>query len=79
MYFEVHSAEYFEYDDIHVKYEIHMPADCKLIDGSAQLKGCTHSSQRSTINGQWLIGHCHELIFSCPLQSLLNGMIFMQF
>lgn len=75
IYFEIQSVEQFEYDDIHVKYTIHMPAACKLIDDAGQLNGSTHSSQRNAINGQWLIGHCHELVFSCSLDCLLNGKV----
>lgn len=68
-------AEHFEYDDIHIKYEIHVPDDCQTIDGTAQLKGCTHSSRRSAIDGCWSFGYCHELTLSCRLDCLLHGTV----
>lgn len=66
-------AQRFEYDDIHVKYEIHIPDECQTIDGRTQLSGCTHSSQRNLIDGCWLIGYCHELTLSCKLDCLFKG------
>lgn len=74
-YFEIQMAEHFEYDDIHIKYEIHVPDDCQTIDGTAQLKGCTHSSRRSAIDGCWSFGYCHELTLSCRLDCLLHGTV----
>lgn len=72
--FEIQMAQHFEYDDIHVKYEIHIPDDgCQTIDGQTQLSGCTHASQRNLIDGCWLIGYCHELTLSCKLDSLFKG------
>lgn len=73
MNFEIQMAKNFEYDDIHIKYEMHLPDNCQTIDGSAQLKGCTHSVRRNTIDGCWLIGFCHELTLSCKLDCLLSG------
>ncbi|XP_055304970.1 tectonic-like complex member Mks1 isoform X2 [Sitodiplosis mosellana] len=70
LYFEIQMAENFEYDAIHIKYEIHLPDDCQTIDGMSQLKGCTHSSRRDAIDGCWLIGYCHELTLSCRLDCL---------
>lgn len=71
--FEIQMAQHFEYDDIHIKYEIHIPDDSQTIDGRVQLKGCTHSSRRNAIDGCWLIGYCHELTLSCKLDCLLKG------
>lgn len=71
--FEIQMAQHFEYDDIHVKYEIHIPDECQTIDGRTQLIGCTHASQRNLIDGCWLIGYCHELTLSCKLDGLFKG------
>lgn len=74
-YFEIQQAQHFRYDDIHIKFEVHLPDDCHTIDGQAQLKGCTHSSRRNAIDGCWQIGHCHELTLSCKMDCLLKGKI----
>lgn len=68
-------AKHFEYDSIHISYEIHIPDNCNTIDGTAQLKGCTHSSRRNVIDGCWSFGYCHELTLSCRLDCLLQGMV----
>lgn len=74
-YFEIQMAKHFEYDSIHISYEIHIPDNCNTIDGTAQLKGCTHSSRRNVIDGCWSFGYCHELTLSCRLDCLLQGMV----
>lgn len=69
---EINTAEYFEYDNIHIKYQITLPNRCELIDGD--LTGSTHSSHRSNINGIWLIGYCHELNILCRHDYQFDGM-----
>lgn len=72
-YFEISTAKHFEYDDIHIKYDISLPDACDIIDDNGQRKGSTHSSRRNRCNGRWLIGYCHELTISCKLDYLFTG------
>lgn len=69
---EIQSAQDFEYDNIHVKYEIILPNKCTLVNGN--LIGSTHSSSRSLIdNNVWLIGHCHEINILCTPNYQFDG------
>lgn len=55
---EIITAEMFEYDNIHVQYEIKLPNNMKLVEGF--LEGSTHSSFR---NGKiWHFGYCTSLV-----------------
>lgn len=55
---EIVQAKNFEYDNVHVQYEIKYPNFMKLVDGSAV--GATHSSSKR--NNVWNFGHCHSFV-----------------
>jgi hypothetical protein len=57
---EIINAENFQYDNIHVQYEIKLPKNMKLVEGA--LEGSTHSSFRGDEN-IWHFGYCCSLVF----------------
>lgn len=76
--FEIKSAKYFEYDNIHVRYHITLPNKCIIINnnnGNALqsqkciIEGSTHSSLRcqneNSAEDIWKFGYCHELDILC--------------
>lgn len=69
---EIETAKHFEYDCIHVKYRVATPERCEIIDDN-QRTGSTHSSQRNSLTGVWLIGYCHELDILCHHDYRLDG------
>lgn len=69
---EIETAKHFEYDSIHVKYRVVTPNRCECINDNER-SGSTHSSQRNSLNGVWLIGYCHELDLLCHHDYRLDG------
>lgn len=74
LFFEIKSAEYFEYDNIHVRYRISIPSGCTIINDGYALplqkigdctEGSTHSSLKCHTDGVWKFGHCHNLNVLC--------------
>jgi len=57
---EIISAENFEYDNIHVQYEIKLPKNMKLVEGL--LEGSTHSSFKRN-EKTWHFGYCCSIVF----------------
>lgn len=69
---EIETAKHFDYDCIHVIYRVVAPNRCEIIDDSERT-GSTHSSQRNSLTGVWLIGYCHELNILCHHNYRLDG------
>lgn len=57
MLLEIVDGENFEYDNIHVQYEIKIPNYARVIDGETE--GSTHSSLK--YENKWNFGHCHSI------------------
>ncbi len=56
---EIVKGKGFEYDNIHVQYELKLPKYVKVLEGKDELVGSTHSSLK--YDGSWNFGHCHCL------------------
>lgn len=72
LFLEIESAERFEYDNIHVRYNIVLPNRCELLDGLTE--GSTHSCRRGAVSqGRFNIGYCHELMILCNTDYQWDG------
>lgn len=56
---EIVKGQDFEYDNIHVQFEINLPKYVKVVEGLDELAGSTHSSLK--YENSWNFGHCHCL------------------
>lgn len=70
-FMEIESAECFEYDNIHIRYNIVIPNRCKLVDGLVQ--GSSHSCRRGHLQDRINIGYCHELMILCSADYQWDG------
>ncbi|XP_055842045.1 tectonic-like complex member Mks1 [Episyrphus balteatus] len=73
---EIQKAEGFEYDNIHVRYHIHLPERTILEEGL--LNACTHSSQANSA-GVCGFGHCLEIQLLCEEDFKLEKMCHVYF
>ena len=76
---EIKLAERFEYDNLHVRFNVHLPDRCEITNDSDGLYGSTQSSTKIrnsssdlSIN-KWHIGFCHELDICCKDDFQYNG------
>ncbi|XP_035912690.1 Meckel syndrome type 1 protein homolog [Anopheles stephensi] len=61
---EIVAASDFEYDGIHIRYRVELPADVKMVNKDSQLAGSTQASKQ--LNNRWHFAHCHELLLRLP-------------
>ncbi len=73
LFIEIESAEGFEYDNIHVRYNVVLPNRCELLDGITD--GSTHSSRKGPVNESTNIGYCHEMMMLCHTDYQWEGKI----
>lgn len=71
LFLEIESAECFEYDNIHVRYDIVLPKRCELLDG--MLQGSTHSCRSGASQERFNVGYCHELMILCNADYQWDG------
>lgn len=71
LFMEIESAECFEYDNIHVRYNIVLPNRCEVLDGL--LQGSTHSCRKGHCTERFNVGYCHELMILCDTDYQWNG------
>lgn len=74
LFLEIKTAEQFEYDNIHIRYNIVLPNRCEVIEGLVQ--GSTHSFRRGPGQRQYNVGYCHELMVLCNTDFEWNGQWF---
>jgi Meckel syndrome type 1 protein len=55
------SAKNFEYDNIHIRYQLNVPQQCKVLEGN--LRGSTHSSKK--LGNLWNFGYCCDWSLQC--------------
>lgn len=77
LFFEIESAECFEYDNIHVRYSIVLPNRCELIDGL--IEGSTHSCRKGSCQRRFNVGYCSDLMILCNTDYQWNGKFFLLF
>lgn len=70
-FMEIESAECFEYDNIHIRYNFVIPNGCELVDGLVQ--GSTHSCRKGSLQDRFNIGFCCELMILCSTDYQWNG------
>jgi hypothetical protein len=56
---EIIDGKHFEFDNIHVQFEIKIPKFVKIVEGI--LDGTTHSSYKND-DGSWNFGYCHCIV-----------------
>lgn len=71
LFLEIESAECFEYDNIHVRYNIVLPNRCELLDGL--IEGSTHSCRKGALQKRFNVGYCHELMILCNTDYQWDG------
>lgn len=71
LFLEIESAEQFEYDNIHIRYDIVLPNRCELMDGLVQ--GSTHSCRKGCDQQRSNVGYCHELMLMCNTDFQWDG------
>lgn len=70
-FLEIESAECFEYDNIHVRYNIVLPNGCEVLDGL--FHGSTHSCRRGPSQTPINVGYCHEMSILCNTDYQWSG------
>lgn len=71
LFLEIESAECFEYDNIHIRFNIVLPNRCELLDGFVQ--GSTHSCRKGPCQERLNVGYCHELMILCNTDYQWDG------
>lgn len=71
--FQIVKGTGFEYDNLHVKFNVSIPPTTETIHESGHLYGSTHSSYKNT-TGTWNFSYCHEIALECT-----NGFKFSDF
>lgn len=66
---EIIDGQHFEYDNIHVQFNIILPNFIKLVEG--KLAGATHSSFKNE-HHFWNFGYCHSLVLDIDDEFLLS-------
>ncbi|XP_063696561.1 tectonic-like complex member MKS1 [Culicoides brevitarsis] len=76
--FQIVQGKGFEYDNLHVKFNIGIPPTTEAIHETGILYGSTHSSYKNS-KGLWNFSYCHEIALECSTGFKFNDFLDMTF
>lgn len=77
--FQIVKARGFEYDNLHVKFNVNIPPTTEIMEASGELYGSTHSSYKNSNTGTWNFSYCHEIVLECTNSFKFNDFIDLNF
>lgn len=79
LFLQIVKAQGFEYDNIHVNFNLSIPPTTEVLSESGKLHGSTHSSYKNTSTGFWHFSYCHEIALECCNGFKLNDFVDINF
>lgn len=77
--FQIVKGKGFEYDNLHVNFNVSIPPTTEAIHESQVLYGSTHSSYKNTKTGTWNFSYCHEITLECTNGFKFNDFVDLNF